>query len=125
MKTLLHIIPGIITLSFNIACTNQLVSYSQDIEPILKDKCIKCHTPPDGIGYKKTGLKMTSYNSLMEGTIYGPVIHAGDSRRSIINMLIEGRAGKLQQILHDDGTTLSKEEIMLLKQWVDQGALHN
>ena len=35
------------------------------------------------------------------------------------------RAGKLRQILHDDGTMLNDEEIMLLKQWVDQGALHN
>lgn len=61
----------------------------------------------------------------MNGTIYGPVIIAGDSQRSIINMLVEGRAGKLRQIMHDEGKTLSYDEIMLLKQWVDQGASHN
>ena len=61
----------------------------------------------------------------MNGTIYGPVVLSGDSQKSIINMLVEGRTGKLQQIMHDEGMVLSKEEVMLLKLWVDQGALHN
>lgn len=110
---------------FIAACTLQKVSYQTDIEPILNDKCIICHTPPNGIGYKATGLKLFSYESLMNGTIYGPVVLAGDSKRSIINMLVEGRAGKLQQIMHEEGKVLSNEEITLLKLWVDQGALHN
>jgi len=110
---------------FIAACTLQKVSYQVDIEPILNDKCIMCHTPPNGIGYKATGLKLFSYNSLMKGTMYGPVVLAGDSQRSIINMLVEGRAGKLQQIMHKEGTALSTEEVILLKRWVDQGALHN
>ena len=108
-----------------VACTMQQVSYQMDIEPILNDKCIKCHTPPDGIGYKATGLKMYSYEALMNGTIYGPVVLAGDSQRSIINKLVEGRSGKLREMLHQESRALSKEEVMLLKLWVDQGALHN
>lgn len=110
---------------FIAACTMLQVSYQTDIEPILKNKCITCHTPPNGIGYKATGLKLLSYESLMNGTIYGPVVLAGDSQKSIINMLVEGRTGKLQQIMHDEGKVLSNEEVMLFKRWVDQGALHN
>jgi len=115
----------ILGISFIAACTTHQVSYQMDIDPILNDKCITCHTAPNGIGYKATGLKLHSYESLMNGTIYGPVVLAGDSQRSIINMLVEGRAGKLQQIMHDEDKALSNEEIMLLKRWVDQGALHN
>ena len=108
-----------------VACTTQHVSYKLDIEPILNNKCIKCHTPPNGIGYKKTGLKMVSYASLMEGTAYGSVIVPGNSQTSIINMMAEGRVGNLLKIMHTEGKTLNSKEIMLLKLWVDQGALHN
>ena len=110
---------------FIAACTMQPVSYQVDIEPILHDKCVTCHTPPNGIGYKATGLKLFSYESLMKGTMYGPVVLAGDSQRSIINMLVEGRAGKLQKLMHEEASVLSNEEVLLLKRWVDQGALHN
>ena len=68
---------------------------------------------------------MESYDALMEGTIYGPVIVAGDSQRSIFNMMAEGRAGKLRQIMHDKDIALSDDEIMQLKLWVDQGAQNN
>ena len=114
-----YLIPSIV------GCTMQQVSYRMDIEPILNDKCIMCHTPPNGIGYKATGLNMYSYESLINGTIYGPVVLAGDSQRSIINKLVEGRSGKLRETMHKESKALSKEEVMLLKLWVDQGALHN
>ena len=94
--------------------------------------CVMAMTQADqGAGGKddlealKTGLKMDSYESLMEGTIYGPVVLAGDSQRSILNMMAEGRAGKLRQIMHDQGIVLSDDEIMQLKLWVDQGAQNN
>jgi hypothetical protein len=68
---------------------------------------------------------MDSYDSLMQGTIYGPVILAGDSRRSILNKLIEGRAGKMKKNLHGEEKAITSEEIEILKIWVDQGALNN
>ena len=81
---------------------------------------------PYGYGYQKTGLEMDSYHSLMKGTIYGPVVIAGDSRRSILNKLVEGRAGQLQKILHDSsGDVITKKEIETIKNWVNEGALNN
>ncbi|MCK5394861.1 MAG: hypothetical protein KAJ32_02665 [Gammaproteobacteria bacterium] len=69
---------------------------------------------------------METYDSLMQGTIYGPVIIAGDSRRSILNKLIEGRTGNMQKILHkDDNEGITKKEIETIKVWVDEGALNN
>jgi hypothetical protein len=68
---------------------------------------------------------MSSYQSLMQGTFYGPVIVAGDSRRSILNMLVEGRAGKLQRMPHNEKDGLSKKQVRILRDWVDQGALDN
>ena len=79
-------------------CATQQVSYRDDVVPILESRCIKCHVSPDGAGYRATGLEMGSYESLMQGTAYGEVIVAGDSRRSMLNMLVEGRAGNYQRM---------------------------
>ena len=106
-------------------CATQQVSFNDDVVPILQDRCIKCHTAPDGSGYKATGLSMLTYESLMQGTDYGPVIIAGDSRRSIFNMLVEGRAGKQQRMPHNEAQALSEVQIETLKAWVNQGALDN
>lgn len=108
-----------------ISCATQQVSYRNDIAPILHGRCDKCHMAPEGSGYKATGLTLNSYDALMQGTYYGPIIIAGDSRRSILNMLVEGRAGELQSVLHENGGTLSERELKLLSDWVNQGAMNN
>ena len=106
-------------------CATQQVSYRNDIAPLLQSRCIECHVAPEGSGYKATGLTLGSYDALMKGTVYGPVIVAGDSRRSILNMLVEGRAGQLQSMYHEDGGAFSERELRLFSDWVNQGALNN
>ena len=106
-------------------CATQQVSYQNDVVPIFEYSCIECHTSPDGIGYKATGLELGSYQSLMQGTVYGPVIYAGDSRRSILNMLVEGRAGKPQRMPHNEDEVLSSAQIETLRIWVNQVAYDN
>ncbi|MGD2160618.1 MAG: hypothetical protein PVG94_05520 [Gammaproteobacteria bacterium] len=120
----LHLVT-IIMLPLFIGCATQQVSYREDVLPILEERCIKCHLAPEGPGYIATGLKMDSYHSLMQGTYYGPVVFAGDSRRSILNMLVEGRAGKLQRMPHREDDGLNEKQVRTLREWVDQGALNN
>lgn len=69
------------------------VSYQREIRPILVDKCVACHSPPYGEGYRNTGLNLESYKTLMNGSIYGPVVIPGNSASSPLVMLVEGRAG--------------------------------
>ncbi len=107
------------------SCALQQVSYRNDITPIIHDKCIECHTPPNGSGYRSTGLLMESYEDLIQGSVYGPIIVSGDSQRSVLNMLVEGRAGKVRKILHNSNNALTENEINLFKDWVEQGALNN
>lgn len=106
-------------------CAHQQVSYKNDLTPIVNNKCVECHTAPNGNGYRTTGMAMTSYDELMKGSIYGPIVIAGDSQRSILNMLVEGRAGNVRKNLHDNNRELSDEEIRLFKEWVEQGAKDN
>ena len=105
--------------------TQRVVSFQNDIDPILNEKCLQCHKPPDGVGYIRTGLDMETYDALMKGTIFGTVIIPGDSKRSVINKLTEGRAGELMRMPHGDAAKLTKEEVELLNLWVNQGALNN
>ena len=100
------------------------VSFRRDVQPVLRSNCIECHTPPNGEGYLKTGLSMATYGDLMHGTIYGPVIVPGNSRHSILNMLVEGRADPSMRMPHGR-KTLGANEVEILRLWVEQGALDN
>ena len=100
------------------------ISFRQNVQPILKSNCIECHVPPSGEGYLRTGLSMATYEDLMHGTIYGPVIVPGNSRHSILNMLVEGRAGPSMRMPHGR-KPLDAYEIEILRLWVDQGAANN
>ncbi len=115
----------IFSVILNACATEPTVSYQFDINPILKDNCLQCHVSPNGVGYLKTGLNMATYETLMHGTIYGPVIVPGDSRRSILNMLVEGRAGNYMRMPHNKKDPLTEEEVEALKQWVNQDAKNN
>ena len=124
-----HTVSSVITLLtylYIVGCaTTPPISYQRDIHPIFVDKCIACHTPPNGEGYKRSGLNLKSYETLMEGSIYGPAIVPGNSRKSPVNMLVEGRAGNLSSEMKVRHTPITDHEITTLHLWVEQGAKNN
>lgn len=100
------------------------ISYKNDVLPIIHDYCLSCHQP-GGKGYEKSGLNMTSYESLMKGTKFGAVIKPGDSFTSILIQVIEGRVhASIKMPFGMDGG-LAKDKIEILKKWVNQGAKNN
>jgi len=105
--------------------TRPQVSYRRDLRPIFVDKCIDCHSPPYGEGYTKAGLDLRSYESLLNGSVYGPVIVQGNSKKSPLNMLVEGRAGDLSRVLKSRHNPMTDDEIKLIRLWVEQGAQNN
>jgi hypothetical protein len=100
------------------------ISYRNDVFPILHDYCLSCHEP-GGKGYKKSGLDMSTYQSLMKGTKFGSVIKPGDSFTSIIIQVIEGRVHESIKMPFGMSGGLAKDKIEILKKWVDQGAKNN
>jgi hypothetical protein len=101
------------------------MSYQKDVRPIFVDKCMDCHNKPHGEGYRKTGLDMDSYETLMEGSIFGPAIIPGNSQTSPLNILVEGRAGESSLVLENMHKPITDHEIMVLHLWVEQGAQKN
>ena len=69
----------------------ETISYSNNVKPILDRNCIECHQE-GGSGFEASGFGMTSYEDLMKGTKFGPMVIAGDSAGSTMVVLMEGRA---------------------------------
>ncbi|MEN8175034.1 MAG: hypothetical protein ABFS23_04685 [Pseudomonadota bacterium] len=106
------------------------ISFQNDIAPILSEHCVECHVP-GGDGYEKSGLLLTedssttaSYDNLMRGTRYGPVIVVGDAESSTLVRIVEGRVDPSIKMPHGKGS-LSAEQQAALRQWVEQGASNN
>ena len=101
------------------------VSFRDDVQPILHDYCVSCHSPR-GRGHAKSGLDLTSYEGLMKGTKFGPVVIPGDSDASTFTKLLTGtnRGLKMPMGLNAAGT-LDRQYILILRKWVKQGAKNN
>ena len=127
--TKLYFLLVLITPLFLTGCDNNekdqsMVSYSKQVIPILQNHCLECHVP-NTPGQIASGLDMSSYESLMKGTKFGPVIKSGDSLSSTLVILVEGRADPSIKMPHGDRPSLSTAEINTLRQWIDQGAMNN
>jgi hypothetical protein len=100
------------------------VSFSKQIVPILQGHCYECHLPGKP-GEVASGLDMSTYDSLMKGTKFGPVIIPGNAVSSTLIILVEGRADPSINMPHGDRPPLRAEDIHLLRQWINEGALNN
>lgn len=105
------------------ACGGKEVSFKADVQPILAQNCLECHAA-GGAGAEKSGLVLSSYEDLMKGTRFGPIVKPGDTLTSVLIMLVEGRADPSIRMPHQKDP-LPKNQIALLRQWVEQGAKNN
>jgi hypothetical protein len=105
------------------ACAPSGVSYNKDVQPILAKNCAECHAP-GGKGFLASGLDTTSYQNLMKGGKFGPLIKPGDALTSALNMLVEGRVHSSIQMPHGR-EKLPAKDIEILKVWVNEGAKDN
>jgi len=100
------------------------VSYQKDVVPILDKHCKSCHVPGQP-GYVVSGFELGSYDTLMKGTQFGPVVLPGDPLTSVLVMLIEGRVDPSLKMPHGGASTPSQDEILTIRRWVEQGAKNN
>ncbi len=98
-------------------------TYSEDILPIIKVRCLECHQP-GGSGYEKSGLDLRTYESLMKGTKYGPIVVPGDAFTSNLMVLVEGRAASKIRMPHNR-KKLTRCEINAFRRWINRGAKDN
>jgi hypothetical protein len=106
-----------------VACSPSSPSYSRDVQPILAKHCYECHSPGKP-GTEASGFDMSSYQSLMKGGKFGPLIKPGDAFTSALNMLVEGRADPKIRMPHGK-EKMSDGDVDILKRWVNEGAKDN
>lgn len=92
------------------------VSFANDVLPIFETSCIKCHGGADG---EKGELNLTTYEKVMQGGEEGSDIMPGDAANSLLHQMIN--TGKMPK----RASKLSQEQIDLIGQWINEGALNN
>jgi len=99
------------------------VSFAEDVFPILQIRCGSCHAPGND-GFETSGLDLRSYEGLMKGTKFGPIVVAGDPTVSNLMVLLDGRADKSLQMPHGK-KKLSICDRDMIRAWIREGALDN
>jgi hypothetical protein len=98
-----------------------IVSYQDDVYPIIHFRCLSCHGEGD-IGTIQSGLNLETYEGLMKGTKHGPVVVPKNPLVSNLNVLVEGRA-KVR--MPHNRKRLTPCDVEILHRWVQQGARNN
>ena len=114
---------GIATTSKKACAAEPQVSFSEDVLPLLKWKCASCHQP-GGEGYQKSGVDLTSYQGLMKGTKFGPMVIPGDADASNLMMLLDWRVSADIRMPHGK-KKLSVCDRDDIRTWIWQGAKDN
>ena len=107
------------------ACNSEpAVSFTQDVKPIFDKHCVECHVA-DGAGTLVSGFIMTSYDELMKGTYFGPMVIGGDPEGSNLLVLIEGRADPSISMPHGQRDPVARQDMQTIRLWIEQGAKDN
>ena len=98
------------------------VAYASDIKPIFEKSCIKCH----GAEKPKGKLRLDSLEGVLKGGEDGKVVLPGDSAGSVLvhNIAHAGDPDDYMPPPRNKANIgpLTKEQIGLIRAWIDQGA---
>jgi len=92
------------------------VNFTREIKPILEASCIKCH----GRGRAKGDFRIDSRETLLKGGESGAAVIPGRSAGSRLIELVMGFDP--DDMMPKKGTKLTREQIAVLRAWIDQGA---
>src|ERR1043165_603887 len=97
---------------------NVQVEFARDIQPIFEKSCLRCHGPEK----PKSRFRLDNRESALKGGEHGVDIIPGQSARSPLIHNVARLVPELEMPPEGKGDPLSKEQIGLLRAWIDQGA---
>lgn len=100
------------------ASSQKEVTFAKDIKPMFEKSCFKCH----GEEKQKAKLRVDSPEAIKKGSENGEVIVVGNSAKSSLVHTVAGLVEDMMMPPEDKGDPLTKEQIGLLRAWIDQGA---
>jgi mono/diheme cytochrome c family protein len=99
------------------------MSFAEDVLPIFRGRCVGCHQT-GGEGAEKSGLDLTSYAGLMNGTKFGKMVIPGDPESSNLMWLLDWRASPELRMPHGK-KKLSTCDRDAIRAWIREGAKDN
>jgi hypothetical protein len=94
------------------------VTYAKDIKPIAEKACFGCHGPEK----QKGKLRFDSLEAALKGSENGKVIEPGKSEKSTMVISVARLDPDTAMPPDGKGDPLTKEQISLIRAWIDQGA---
>jgi mono/diheme cytochrome c family protein len=87
-----------------------------DVQKIFDASCIGCH----GAGRPRGGINLTSYESVLKGGEDGPILVAGDPKKSALYLAIT--ATQPYRPMPPRGPKLADKDIKTIETWIKAGA---
>ncbi len=113
-----------VTMPSRPACAAEAkMSFSEDVQPIFKGRCIVCHAP-GGQGYQASGLDLSTYEGVMKGTKFGPMVIPGNPESSNLMWLLDWRGAPETRMPHGK-RKLSVCDRDAIRAWIREGAPNN
>lgn len=94
------------------------VTFARDIKPLFEKSCVKCH----GAEKQKGKLRLDSLEATLKGGENGEILKKGKSVESPLVHSVARLDEDSAMPPEGKGDPLTKEQIGLLRAWVDQGA---
>ena len=94
------------------------VTFAKDIQPLFERSCYKCH----GAEKQKGKLRLDSLEASLKGGENGASIEKGNSAKSALVASVARLVEDEAMPPEGKGQAFSKEEVGLLRAWIDQGA---
>ena len=99
------------------------VSFSKDVQPILQKNCATCHDV-GGKGHQASGMLLMTYEGVMKGTQFGPMIVPYAPDESNLIRMIDWKVDATIRMPHE-GKQLSAADRSMIRTWVREGAQDN
>lgn len=94
---------------------DEIVSYNDDIKPILRRHCFKCH----GNDEQNADLNLQNYATLLKGGSAGPVVKPGRPSGSVLFQAITAEDEGAR--MPPQSPPLAAEKIELIRKWIQSG----
>ena len=112
---------ALVSLSYSVAVRPPLIAQSaqvtdKDVLPILETNCFQCH----GEELKMANLDLRTREDMLKGGDKGPSLVPGKAEQSLLYMRVTGHSKP--QMPMAPLPPLSEHEMLVLKNWIDQGA---
>jgi len=96
------------------------LTFDKDIKPIFEKSCFKCH----GSEKQKGKLRVDSLSAVLKGGEEGKILEPGNSAKSLVVYAVARVSVDEDAFMppEDKGKPLTKEQVGLIRAWIDQGA---